>query len=98
MIDTSTIDPQATRAMAAALDENGIDMLDAPVSGEPRVACEATLSIMVGGEAEVLARVRPLLDCIGAKVRHMGGSGAGQTTKACHQLLLLITAQGSRRP
>ena len=94
VIDTSTIDPQATWAMAAALDENGIDMLAAPVSGGPQVAREATLSIMVGGEAEALARVRPLLDCVGAKVRHMGGSGAGQTTKACHQLLLLITAQG----
>ena len=94
VIDTSTIDPQATRAMAAALDERGIDLLDAPVSGGPQGAREATLSIMVGGKAEALDRVRPLLDCVGAKVRHMGGPGAGQATKACHQLLLLVTAQG----
>ncbi|MCE2514761.1 MAG: NAD(P)-dependent oxidoreductase [Acidobacteria bacterium] len=94
VIDTSTIDPPATKEMAAALAERGIDLLDAPVSGGPQGALDATLSIMVGGKAEVLERVRPLLDCIGAKVRHMGGPGAGQTTKACHQLLLLVTAQG----
>jgi 2-hydroxy-3-oxopropionate reductase len=69
-------------------------MLDAPVSGGPQGARDATLSIMVGGKVEVLERVRPLLDCLGAKVRHMGGAGAGQATKACHQLLLLVTAQG----
>ena len=94
VIDTSTIDPQAARAMAATLDERGIDMLDAPVSGGPQRARNATLSIMVGGKAEVLERVRPLLECVGTKVHYMGGSGAGQATKACHQLLLLVTAQG----
>ena len=94
VIDTSTIDPSATRKIAAALAERRIGMLDAPVSGGPHGARDATLSIMVGGDAAVLERVRPLLDAVGAKVRHMGGSGAGQATKACHQLLLLITAQG----
>ena len=94
VIDTSTIDPQATRAIAATLGERGIEMLDAPVSGGPQGARDATLSIMAGGKREVLERVRPLLDCVGAKVRHMGASGAGQATKACHQLLLLVTAQG----
>ena len=94
VIDTSTIDPQATRAIAETLGERGIEMLDAPVSGGPQGARDATLSIMVGGKVEVLERVRPLLACVGAKVRHMGASGAGQATKACHQLLLLVTAQG----
>lgn len=94
VIDTSTIDPSATRTIAAALAERGIEMLDAPVSGGPHGARDATLSIMVGGDAAVLERVRPALDAVGAKVRHMGGHGAGQATKACHQLLLLITAQG----
>ena len=94
VIDTSTIDPQATRRTAATLGECGIEMLDAPVSGGPQGARDATLSIMVGGKTEVLERVRPLLECLGTKVRHMGGSGAGQATKACHQLLLLVTAQG----
>ena len=94
VIDTSTIDPSATRAIAAALAQRGVDMLDAPVSGGPQGARDATLSIMVGGRAEVLDRVRPLLAAVGTKVRRMGDHGAGQATKACHQLLLLVTAQG----
>jgi 2-hydroxy-3-oxopropionate reductase len=94
VVDTSTIDPTATRAIAAQLAERGIDMLDAPVSGGPHGARDATLSIMVGGKAAALERARPLFDCIGTKVRHMGDHGAGQATKACHQLLLLVTAQG----
>ena len=94
VIDTSTIDPSVTRTIAAALGERGVDMLDAPVSGGPQGARDATLSIMVGGEAAVLERVRPLLAAVGTKVRHMGDHGAGQATKACHQLLLLVTAQG----
>ena len=94
VIDTSTIDPSATRTIAAALAARQVDMLDAPVSGGPHGARDATLSIMVGGDAAVLERVRPLLDAVGAKVRHMGDHGAGQVTKACHQLLLLVTAQG----
>ena len=93
-IDMSTIDPAATRAIAAALAERDVDMLDAPVSGGPHGARDATLSIMVGGRAEVLARARPIFDCLGTTVRHMGGHGAGQATKACNQLLLLVTAQG----
>jgi len=76
------------------LEQRQIDFLDAPVSGGPQGAKDASLSIMVGGKAEVLARARPLFDCLGTKVLHMGEQGAGQGTKACHQLLLLITAQG----
>lgn len=94
VIDTSTIDPSATQVIAAALAQRGVDMLDAPVSGGPQGARDATLSIMVGGKAEVLERVRPLLGAVGTKVRRMGDHGAGQATKACHQLLLLVTAQG----
>ena len=94
VIDTSTIDPTATRAIASALAERGVDMLDAPVSGGPHGARDASLSIMVGGKADVLERARPLFECIGTKVLHMGEHGAGQVTKACHQLLLLVTAQG----
>ena len=94
VVDTSTIDPAAARAMAARLQERGLDALDAPVSGGPHGARDGTLSIMVGGPADVLERARPLFDCIGAKVLRMGNAGAGQATKACHQLLLLVTAQG----
>ena len=94
VIDTSTIDPVRTRVIGQRLEQRHIDFLDAPVSGGPQGAKDASLSIMVGGKAEVLARAQPLFDCIGTKVLHMGEQGAGQGTKACHQLLLLITAQG----
>ena len=94
VVDTSTIDPAASRATAARLRERGLDALDAPVSGGPHGARDGTLSIMVGGPADALERARPLFDCIGAKVLRMGDAGAGQATKACHQLLLLVTAQG----
>jgi 2-hydroxy-3-oxopropionate reductase len=94
VIDTSTIAPARTRMIGKQLEEGRIDFLDAPVSGGPQGAKDASLSIMVGGKVEVLDRMRPLFNCIGTKVLHMGGQGAGQDTKACHQLLLLITAQG----
>ena len=94
VIDTSTIDPAAARAIGAELASSGLDLLDAPVSGGPHGARDATLSIMVGGTAAALERARPLFDCIGAKVLYMGEQGAGQATKACHQLLLLVTAEG----
>ena len=95
VIDTSTIDPAAARAIAALLAERGVDMLDAPVSGGPQGARDARLTMMVGGKAEAVARARPLFARLGPNVIHLGESGAGQTTKACHQLALLVTAQGA---
>ena len=94
VIDMGTISPTSTREFAARLSGKDIDMLDAPVSGGPEGAQKATLTIMVGGKAEVFERARPLLDCLGTTVLHMGDHGAGQATKACHQLALLVTAQG----
>jgi 2-hydroxy-3-oxopropionate reductase len=95
VIVMSTISPTATRRMATALAVRGIQMLDAPVTGGPAGAQNATLTIMVGGDPDVLERVRPLLACLGTTIVHVGGQGAGETTKACNQLALLITAEGS---
>lgn len=95
VIDTSTIDPAAARAIADRLAERGVDMLDAPVSGGPQGARDARLTMMVGGKAESVERARPLFARLGPNVVHLGESGAGQTTKACHQLALLVTAQGA---
>jgi len=94
LIDMSTIDPIATQAVARVLADQGVDMLDAPVSGGPQGARDALLTIMVGGSSVALERARPLLALLGPTVIHLGKSGAGQTTKACHQLALLVTAQG----
>jgi 2-hydroxy-3-oxopropionate reductase len=94
VVDMETISPAVARAAARALEAKGIDMLDAPVSGGPLGAEQATLSIMVGGKPEVFERIKPLFACMGKTITRVGDSGAGQVTKACNQLALLVTAQG----
>ncbi len=95
LVDMETISPAVAREVAGRLAAQGLDMLDAPVSGGPAGAQQATLSIMVGGEPRVFERVKPLFECLGRTIVHMGAIGAGQTTKACNQLALLVTAQGA---
>lgn len=92
--DMSTISAAATRSMAAKFGERGIEMLDCPVSGGTAGAQAATLTILVGGKAEVLERVRPLLEKLGQNIFHMGDHGAGQVTKACNQIVQVINIQG----
>ncbi|CAJ0722587.1 MULTISPECIES: NAD(P)-dependent oxidoreductase [Ralstonia] len=93
-IDHSTISAVATRRIAADLEAAGLEFLDAPVSGGTAGAQKATLSIMVGGKAEVLERVRPLLQLLGTTITHVGGHGAGQVAKACNQIVQVINIQG----
>ena len=80
--------PSAMPPIAAALAERGADFLDAPVSGGDIGAREGTLSIMVGGDAAALERVRPVLELLGRTITHMGPVGAGQVAKACNQLVV----------
>jgi 2-hydroxy-3-oxopropionate reductase len=93
VIDMSTIDPGPTRRMAETLEANGVEMLDAPVSGGEKGAVEGTLSIMVGGSAEGFARALPLFQAMGSNIVHVGPSGAGQVTKACNQLVVAATIE-----
>ncbi|HYC43873.1 MAG TPA: NAD(P)-dependent oxidoreductase [Burkholderiales bacterium] len=95
VVDMETISPTVARDVAARLSEKRVEMLDAPVSGGPTGAQQATLSIMVGGKREAFERVKPLFECLGKSIVHMGESGAGQTTKACNQLALLVTAEAA---
>jgi 2-hydroxy-3-oxopropionate reductase len=95
VIDMSTIAPQATQRMAASLASRSVRMLDAPVTGGPAGAEAATLTIMVGGDAAVLDKVRPVLERMGRQIVHMGGNGTGQIAKACNQLALLVNAEGT---
>ncbi|WP_018410863.1 NAD(P)-dependent oxidoreductase [Methyloversatilis thermotolerans] len=88
VIDHSTIPPSVARDIASALAGCGVHMLDAPVSGGERGAIDATLSIMAGGDADVFARMKPLLSAVGRTLVHVGPIGAGQVTKACNQLIL----------
>ena len=94
VVDMSTISASATRDMAARLAGRGIAMLDAPVSGGPAGAEGASLSIMVGGEAEAFARALPVLQAMGKTIVHVGESGAGQTVKMCNQLVCAINLMG----
>ncbi len=88
VIDMSTISPGATRRMATRLAKKGCHMLDAPVSGGEQGAIDGTLSIMVGGEADVLERCRPVLQAMGKSIVHVGPSGTGQTVKLMNQVLV----------
>jgi len=93
LIDFSSLEPTATREMAAELAVLcGMAWLDAPVSGGTPGAEAGTLAIMVGGEAADLERARPVLQVLGQRVTHMGAVGAGQVTKACNQMIVACNA------
>src|SRR5262249_8546463 len=83
LIDSSTIDVASARAVAAAAQEKGLDMIDAPVSGGVGGAQAATLTFMVGGSAAAFARAKPILEHMGKTIVHAGGSGTGQAAKIC---------------
>jgi 2-hydroxy-3-oxopropionate reductase len=89
LVDMGTIPPGTARRIAAKLAECGIEAIDAPVSGGEVGAQNATLAIMAGGKAEVLERVRPLLEKLGKTIVHIGPSGAGQVAKACNQMIMV---------
>lgn len=95
VVDMETISPTVARSIGQALEKKGVDLLDAPVSGGPMGAEQATLSIMAGGKTQVFERIKPLFACLGKTIVHVGDSGAGQITKACNQLALLVNAQGA---
>lgn len=95
LVDCSTIAPDAARRIAEKLGEKGIDMLDAPVSGGAQGAIDASLAIMAGGRAEVLERVRPLLEILGRRIVHVGGHGAGQVAKACNQMVMVAAIEAA---
>lgn len=89
LVDFSSIDPQATRLFARRLATHcGAEWVDAPVSGGVAGAEDRSLAIMVGGEAEVIDRLRPVLSSFSQRITHMGPVGSGQTTKVCNQMLV----------
>ena len=94
VIDMSTISPTATEELAAEIDERGADMLDAPISGGEEGAIDGTLSIMVGGDEDVFDANEELLGAMGETITHCGPSGAGQTTKACNQIVVAAQMVG----
>jgi 2-hydroxy-3-oxopropionate reductase len=93
VIDMSSIDPAPTRAMAEVFAKRDVAMVDAPVSGGERGAIDGTLSIMIGGEPDAVARAMPIFQVLGKTIVHVGPSGAGQVTKACNQLVVAATIE-----
>lgn len=90
VVDCTSGDPATSRAIAHALAARGVDFLDAPVSGGVSGAEKGTLTVMIGGDAVVVERVRPVLETFAAKLVHCGDIGAGDTVKAVNQAFLAI--------
>ncbi len=92
-IDMSTIAPATARKIYESLKANGIQSLDAPVSGGDIGAQQGTLSIMVGGDESAFQRALPIFRAMGKNIVHIGAAGAGQVTKACNQIVVALTVQ-----
>ncbi len=90
VIDMSSISPIDTKRFAKAVNALGCDYLDAPVSGGEVGAKAASLTIMVGGDAAVLERVKPLFELMGKNITLVGGNGDGQTTKVANQIIVAL--------
>ncbi len=88
VIDCSTIAPVSARKVADAARARGLAMLDAPVSGGTAGAAAGTLTFIVGGDANVLERARPVLEAMGKNIFHVGDNGAGQVAKLCNNMAL----------
>jgi 3-hydroxyisobutyrate dehydrogenase len=87
LIDLSTIDPETWREVAAAAKAKGVDCLDAPVSGGPLEAGNGKLVFLVGGDAAVLERVRPILLTLGTELHHIGPLGSGLVVKIVNNMM-----------
>lgn len=93
LVDFSSLEPAATRAMAAELEaRTGMRWVDAPVSGGTPGAEAGTLAIMAGGREEDVERARPILAHLGQRLTRMGEVGAGQVTKVCNQMIVACNA------
>lgn len=93
-VDMSTIAPSVAIRVARTLAEKGVRCLDAPVSGGDVGAREGTLSIMAGGDEATFDEVKPILQALGKSAILCGPIGAGQTVKACNQVLVAVTIAG----
>ncbi|HSO96691.1 MAG TPA: NAD(P)-dependent oxidoreductase [Acidimicrobiia bacterium] len=99
VVDTSTIDPDVERAQHARAQATGAEYLEAPLSGGTAGAHKGQLTLMVGGDAAVLAAARPALESFAGLIVHVGGPGMGQVVKLCNNLIyaaqMLATAEAT---
>ncbi|RZJ29097.1 MAG: NAD(P)-dependent oxidoreductase [Brevundimonas sp.] len=94
IVDHTTTSAKVAREMAALAAEEGAFFIDAPVSGGQAGAENGQLSVMAGGDADVLARVEPALKAYSKAIKHMGAPGAGQLTKMANQICIAGVVQG----
>jgi len=94
LIDSSTIDVDTARRVAAEAAKAGMEMLDAPVSGGVGGAVAGTLTFMCGGTDAGFARAKPVLQAMGKNIFHAGASGAGQSAKICNNMMLAVSMLG----
>lgn len=94
LVDHSTVGPDLSRRLAEAARQRGAFFLDAPISGGPAGAAAATLTIMIGGEAEAVERARPVFAAMGKNIHHVGPNGAGSVIKLANQLMVAINMAG----
>ena len=92
----STVHPDTCRQLAAQASEQGVSVVDAPVSGGGPAAARGTLLVMVGGDAEVVARIRPVFTTYGDPIIHLGPVGSGQLTKLLNNLLFTANLATAR--
>ena len=90
LIDNSTVGPETTRKCYEAAKAKGVGFLDAPMSGGPAGATGGTLTYMIGGDADVFERARPVFEATGKNIHHVGPTGAGTVVKLVNQLLVAI--------
>ena len=93
IVDMSTSSPALARELALSARERGVGMLDAPVSGGDVGAEEGTLSIMAGGSEQDFGRAKSLFEVMGKTIVHVGEVGAGQTVKACNQIVVALVIE-----
>ena len=93
LVDMSTVSPSTSKKIAEVLEKNGMEMLDAPVSGGDVGAREATLAIMVGGKKEIFDKALPVLQKLGKNVSYVGDHGAGAVAKAANQIIVALTIE-----
>ena len=93
LVDMSTVSPSTSKKIAEVLENNGMEMLDAPVSGGDVGAREATLAIMVGGKKEIFDKALPVLQKMGKNVSYVGDHGAGSVAKAANQIIVALTIE-----
>lgn len=94
LVDMTTSSPTLARQIAKAAADRGVSAMDAPVTGGDKGAREATLTFLVGGDADAFERMRPLFSAMGRRIVRLGGPGAGQDAKLANQIAIAGAIQG----